>query len=266
MSQLTFEPTAPLRIQTFGGFRLWRDEIEIAATAWSREKALHLFQFLLTRQRHAPRLHKEQIINQLWPELDPAEGDRDFKVALHASNKVLEPERQARREPRFIQRHDLTYGLAMELIWLDAVAFETLLAQGNQVIATAPDQAIVAYQQALSLYQGDYLPERRYEDWSSAERERLQVLALGTMTNLARLYLSRSPLETIRLTQQALAIDPVWESAYRLQMAAYMAQGNRPLALRTYQQCRQVLADELGLEPLPETQALAQQITGLSRS
>ncbi|MEZ4681674.1 MAG: bacterial transcriptional activator domain-containing protein [Caldilineaceae bacterium] len=37
----------------------------------------------------------------------------------------------------------------------------------------------------IKLYHGDYLPERRYEDWTSAEQERLQLLALNTMTTLA---------------------------------------------------------------------------------
>ena len=87
------------------------------------------------------------------------------------------------------------------------------------------------YQRALALYQGDYLPARRYEDWSSAERERLHLLALGLMTTLADLLVSRSPLESIRLAQRVLAIDPVWEDAYLVQMQAYLAQGNRKRAI-----------------------------------
>jgi DNA-binding SARP family transcriptional activator len=86
------------------------------------------------------------------------------------------------------------------------------------------------------------------------------VLALGLMTTLAELMLDRSPLESIRLTQYALTIDPVWENAYRIQMHAYAAQGNRPLAIKTYRQCQQALTDELGIDPLPETQTMYEQI------
>lgn len=249
---------APLRIYTLGGFRIWRNGDDIPAAAWGREKALHLFQFFVTLRLQGLRLHKEQIIERLWPELDAAGGDRDFKVALHAVNKVLEPNRRPRTEPQFIRRHDLTYDLNVEAVWIDAVAFENLIAAGNQ--AGAGEQAIDDYRQALALYQGDYLPERRYEDWSSAERERLQVLALGLMTTLAELLLPGSPLESIRLTQHALAIDPVWENAYRIQMQAYAAQGNRPMAVRTYQQCVKTLQSELDIDPLPETRAVFQQI------
>ena len=194
----------------------------------------------------------------MWPELDADGGDRDFKVALHAATKILEPNRKPRTDPQFIRRYDLTYELNLEKVWIDALAFENLIAAGNQAAGTGP--AIHDYRQALALYQGDYLPERRYEDWSSAERELLQVLALGLMTTLAELLLPNSPLESIRLTQHALAIDPVWENAYRIQMQAYLAQGNRPMALRAYRQCVKLLHSELAIDPLPETQAVYQQI------
>jgi DNA-binding SARP family transcriptional activator len=106
------------------------------------------------------------------------------------------------------------------------------------------------------------LPERRYEDWSSTERERLQVLALNLMTTLANLLVERNPLESIYLTQRVLTIDPIWEDAYRTQMQAYLTQGNRPMAVRTYQQCVKILEEELGLEPLPQTQELYTEIVG----
>lgn len=250
---------AVLRIQTLGSFRVWREGLEIDL-AWGREKAIHLFQFFVTMRQHAARLHKEQIIDQLWPDLDIETGDRDFKVALNAINKALEPDRKPRAEPRFVRRDGLAYGLNLDEVWVDADDFEARVAAGNQAVATAAEAAIEHYQAALALYAGDFLPERRYEDWSSAERERLQVLALGTMTALAGLLVDRSPLESIRLAQRVLAIDPVWEDAYRVQMQAYLAQGNRPLALRTYQQCVAVLDREFAVEPLPETQELYRQI------
>lgn len=252
---------APLRIQTLGHFRVWRDGVEVSSTAWKREKALHLFQFFITMRRQTAHLHKEQIIDRLWPDVDFQGGDRDFKVALHTINKVIEPDRKPRAESRFIQRHGLTYGLTPSLIWIDADRFEGLIALGNQAILDKDEEgAVELYQQALSLYQGDYIPERRYEDWSSAERERLQVLALGLMTTLADALIARNPLESIRLTQRVLTIDPVWENAYRTQMWAYLQQGNRPMALRTYRQCVEALKEELDVDPLPETKEIYDRI------
>ncbi|MCB0133951.1 MAG: bacterial transcriptional activator domain-containing protein [Caldilineaceae bacterium] len=252
---------APLRVQTLGGFRSWRFGEEIAPTAWGREKATHLFQFFLTLRRRY--LHKEQIVDRLWPDLDMDRGDRDFKVALNSINKALEPDRQAWSEAQFVRRHGLAYGLNLEAVWLDTEVFDLLSATGNQALLQTPpdrDLAVRCFEAAIGLYHGDFLPERRYEDWSSAERERLQVLALNTMTELAELLLEQAPLESLRLTQRVLAIDPVWEDAYRVQMRAFMSQQNRPLALRTYERCVAALAEEFDVPPLPETTALYRKI------
>jgi DNA-binding SARP family transcriptional activator len=251
-----------LRIQTLGGFRVWCDGLEISPAVWERQKALHLFQFLITtRNRY---YHKEQLIDRLWPELDPDAGDRDFRVALNAVHRALEPERPPRREARFIQRQGLAYRLNLEETWVDADEFEALVRAGNLALPQAGSHALACYQQALALYAGEYLPECRYEDWASAEQERLQLLALGTMIALAELLTERSPLESLRLTQQVLSTDPIWEDAYRTQMRAYMALGNRPLALRTYQQCVNLLEQEFAISPLPETQALYERIRSSS--
>ena len=262
----TTDTNYELYVQTLSGFRVWRDGVEVESAEWKREKSLHLFQFLVTMRQQTARMHKEQIIDYLWPEVDTDIGNQNFKVALHALNKVLEPKRKPRSDPRFVQRHDLTYSLNMDSIWIDSDSFEKSVIAGNQAIAENNIQAATQYyQNALALYQGDYLPERRYEDWSSAERERLQILALGMMTILADLVVDVSPLESIRLTQRVLSIDPIWEDAYRTQMRAYLAQGNRPMAIRTYQQCEEALERELGISPLPETQKLFQQITGIGQ-
>lgn len=249
---------AALRVQTLGGFRVWREGKEIASVAWGREKAQHLFQFFVTLRRRA--MHKEEIMDRLWPELDKELGDRDFRVALNAVNKVLEPQRASRETPRFIKRFDLAYMLNLEEMWIDADEFEARIEQGNRQLSTDPAQAVEHYRAAVALYRGDYLPERHYEDWSSVERERLLTLAHVTMTTLANLLCESDPRESLRLTQAVLARDGAWEDAYRIQMRAYMTLGNRAQALRAYQHCVKTLHDEFGVEPLPETQKLFEEI------
>lgn len=247
-----------LWVTMLGGFRVMRDGHEIEPTAWGREKAIFLFQYLLTnRHKHQ---HKEQIIAELWPDLDQDAGDRDFKVALNAINKAIEPERAARAQPRFIQRFDLAYGLDLEHIWVDVDDFESNVDAGNNSLNTDPAAAKTYYQAAVDLYQGQFLPERRYEDWTSAERERLEILALSTMTALAELQLPKNPRDSLRLTQFVISQEPLWEEAYRVQMQAFQALGNRSMALKTYQKCLKVLGEEFGIEPLPKTKSIQVQI------
>ncbi len=251
---------AALRVYTLGGFRVLRDGAQVEPKVWGREKALHLFQFLVTHRNRY--MHKEQIVDQLWPEAPWQAGDRDFRVALNAVNRALEPDRAPRAVARFINRVDLTYGLDPEQVWVDADAFEAYLTKANRSLLEQPSAAVESYWAAIDLYNGEYLPDRRYEDWASAERERLGVLALSAMTKLADLEVARAPREALRLSQRVLSLEPLWEEAYRAQMRAYQALGNRPMALRTYMDCVNVLNEALLIEPLPETRDLYLEIKG----
>lgn len=250
---------AAVQVQTLGKFQVWVGGEKVQEKEWGRDKTVQLFQFLVTA-RHRRGLHKEQIIDRIWEDLEGKAGDQVFKVALHGINKVLEPERISRSEARFIARQGLTYQLNLEEMWIDADAMEQFIALGNQLLAEDPHSAKLAYQEAIALHHGVYLPSRLYEDWSSDERERLQVLALGATITLGELRLDENPLESIRLAQQALLLDPAWEDAYRLQMEAYFRKGNRPMAIKTYQQCEKILDEEFGIEPLPETKRLLKAI------
>ena len=244
-----------------GNFQVWREGSAISSKEWGRDKTIQLFQYLLTA-RHRRALHKEQIADRLWEELDNV--NQTFKVALHGVNKVLEPNRKSRTEPRYVQRQGITYQLDLKDMWVDVAAVEELIRIGNDALTTHQSEAIIAYQKALDLYQGIYLPNRLYEDWSSAERERIQLFILNTYISLGELLLSTNPVESIRLAQQALLLDATWEEAYRLQMDAYLKKGNRPMAIKTYRQCEEVLQKEFGIAPLPETKALIKNIIDLA--
>ncbi len=250
---------ASLRVCTLGKWEVWCEGTSVDNKSWGRDKTIQLFQFLIT-SRDRNSLHKEQIIDRLWEDSDQKGGDRDFKVALHGIIKVLEPNRPSRTASRYILRQGLTYQLNLQEIWIDAQAFESFVSIANQVIHTDLSTAQLALRHAISLHQGVYLPNRMYEDWSSEERERLQVLALGAYVMLAESLIEVNPMESIRLSQLALKIDPSWEDAYRIQMSAFAAKGNRPGAIKVYQQCQRVLEEEYGIDPLPETRKLMDEI------
>lgn len=246
---------AQLEVFTLGRFTLRLAGTDIPDN-WGRDKAIQLFQFfIISRNRTA--LHKEQIIDRLWEE----DGtDQDFKVALHGVNKMLKSKEATRGNSKFIQRQGASYRLNTEAIWIDSQAMEGFIECGNKLESENSEMAIVSYQYAVSLYKGIFLPNRVYEDWTTMERERLQMLALGAHVSLSELLLKEQPNEAIRLTEEALNIDPTWEEAFRIQMMAHMLNGNRPQAIKTYQRCQQILHHEFGIDPLPETQKLYQQL------
>ena len=255
---------APLKIWTLGQFMVEEGNRSIPQKSWKRDKTSQLFQFFVTN-RNRRSMHKEQIIDRLWDNAGMVDGDRDFKVALHGIHKILEPDRSPRQEPKYIVRQGISYHLNTSLSWIDAQAVEDFVTLGNESYKTNAKMSNLAYRSALDLHNGPYLPNRSYEDWSSEERERMQILILGAILSLAELEIEQQPMETIRLTQQAINIDETWEDAYQLQMKAYLRRGNRPAAIKTFQQCVRLLDREFGLDPLPETQAIYDGIISKSR-
>lgn len=249
-------------ITTLGKFQVHRNGTLIPDKEWGRDKTTQLFQYLVTaRKRNG--LHKEQIISRIWEDAGQKDGDRDFKVALHGINKVLEPKRKSRTEAKYIIRQGLTYQLNMNEIWLDVDELDGLIVLANEALHEENKIAKKSYKAAVELFNGVYLPNRIYEDWTSAERERIQMLAIGAHVTLAELLLKKKPMESIRLAQEALQRDPTWEDAYRIQMLGYIQSGNRPQALKTYKKCKKILHEEFGIEPLPETRKLLEKIESL---
>lgn len=255
----TFQENAQIRIDTLGGFCVWRNQQKIDNKEWGRDKTVQLLQYFVSnRQRNA--LHKEKIMDGLWEDWN----DRDFKVALHGINKTLEPERPSRAEPIYILRQGVSYQIDLEKVWIDLEALEKYIIIGNEAFTSDNCISKTAYKAAIDLYKGSYLPNRIYEDWTSEEREKTQLSILGAYVTLAGILVDENPSESIRLAQKALAIDNTWEDAYRIQMKAYIVKGNRPQAIKTYMKCKVILEEEYGISPLPETKKLLKQIEEIS--
>lgn len=251
----SFKEHAKIRIETLGRFCVWRGHQKVANKEWTRDKTIQLLQYLISnRQRNA--LHKEKIMDGLWEDWN----DRDFKVALHGIHKVLEPERLSRTESAYIIRQGVSYQIDLEKVWIDVEALEKYIIIGNEAFITDKSISKKAYKAAIDLYKGSYLPNRIFEDWTSEEREKTQLLILSAYITLAEIVLEENPLESIRLAQNALAIDATWEDAYRIQMQAYLLKGNRPQAIKTYLKCEVILEEEYGISPLPETKKLLKEI------
>ncbi|GAB4200348.1 MAG: BTAD domain-containing putative transcriptional regulator [Roseiflexaceae bacterium] len=258
LGETTLHPGYRLRVQTLGVFRVWRGEAEVEPREWQRDKARQLFQLLLTRRDRW--LQRDEIAELLWPDLAPEAASRDFKVALNALNKALEPGRAPEAASAFVARDGTAYRLRPEAdLWLDAAAFARSCDEGLRLLERPgpPEDALERLRAALLLYGGDYLPDTRYDDWPSQERERLLALYLRGADRLATALLERGRNdEVIDLCRRILEHDPCWEQAYRLTMRACLRQGNRAQALRAYQRCCEALRDELGVEPAPETRQL----------
>ena len=118
-------------------------------------------------------------------------------------------------------------------------------------------------QQAVALYRGPFLegfslpdcPE--YEAWITTERQRWERLALQALAALVEDLAAKGEYASaISHAQRYLAIDDLSEEIHRRLIELYALAGDRAAAARQYEHLVAVLERELGLDPLPETQAL----------
>ncbi len=262
LQNVSFHPGYTLRIQTLGQFRVWLGERELSDKAWQRGKAKQLFQLLLTKRQHL--LAREEIFSYLWAESDEEAATRDFKVALNALNKALEPNREARASAFFIQRHGSSYGFNLASgYYIDVEEFEKLVSLG--IAEEEPRHAVALLEKGLAYYQGEYLPDCRYDDWCMEERERLHVMFLRGAEKLARAYLDLGQLDAaIKWCEAIVRVDDCWEEAYRMLMTAYYRKNNRAQAIRWYEKCVAKLQEQLGVQPLPATVETYRKIKGES--
>jgi DNA-binding SARP family transcriptional activator len=250
-------PGYSIRVQTLGDFKIWLGEREVHEKKWQREKAKELFQLLITQKTFIP---KDEITQTLWPAQDRKSADRDFKVALNALHHVLEPMRKARAAPFFVIRDGMFYGLnPMAVVELDTQYFLEYIQKGLN--ETKQAEAISFLEKGLALYQGEYLPERRYDDWCISKRESMLVYFLRGAEKLAQLNIRLENYEqAIYWCEKIIERDRTWEEAYRLLMYCYYRKNNRPYAMKWYNKCSEVLEEELGVTPLEPTRHMYKMI------
>jgi LuxR family transcriptional regulator, maltose regulon positive regulatory protein len=258
MVSLESHPGYSIRVQTLGPFRIWLGENEVGDRDWQREKAKELFQLFITHSNQL--LPKEEITQILWPNQDKQSADRDFKVALNALNHTLEPNRKARSTPFFIIRDGISYGLnPIASIEIDSIQYQEWIQTGLN--EQNREKTIQILEKGLGQYKGEYLLERRYEDWCISKREKLLVLFLRGAEKMAQLHVQKENYDiAINWCERILDRDRTWEEAYRLLMYCYYRKNNRPKAIKWYEKCIEILEEELGVTPLEPTKHMYEMI------
>lgn len=251
-------PTNRLQLFLFGGMRICHAD-RPAETKLTRIPQV-LLAYLLLDRHHS--LTREVLAAQLWGDYSEEQARGCLSTALWRLRYVLEP-------PGVPRGAYLLTGAQGEIgfnwesdHWLDVTAFEQQTARAIACAAVLrPDEA-QELERALNLYTGDLL-EGFYDDWTLRERERLRCLYLSGQACLMEYYKNRRAYDqSLACAQRILACDPLREEIHRDVMRLYMERGQRTLAIRQYETCQAILAEEMSIAPMPETQALYAQIIG----
>jgi len=140
-------------------------------------------------------------------------------------------------------------------LWVDVDVFEdaAVTARGAKEPAT--------YRAALDLYQGDLLPEDRYEEWTEGRRQVLRQLYLALLVELAGLHQERDEHgPAIEALRKATAKESTLEEAQVALMRLHAISGRPERALVQYERLRKALSRGLGVQPAAATRRLRDEI------
>jgi DNA-binding SARP family transcriptional activator len=243
----------PIRIETFGGLRLYRSGARVPESAFGRAKARALLGALVCAG--ARGVHRDRLIDQLWHDLPPERGARALDTTLHELRRTLEPAMSPRSGGSFLAREGEIFRLVLgEKDSWDAGEFLEL---AGAPARPGDEEALERMLRAERLWTGDFLADFPYEPWAEGARAELEAERLALLERLAgALAAAGRPAAAIERYRRLVATDPEREGWHRALMRAYVQAGERPLALRQYHACRATLRQRLGIEPSPETRDL----------
>jgi len=244
---------ALLHVRLLGGFRIERSDVGQAISDWQRRSAKTLIKLLAVQPGHA--LHREQVIDVLWPRVNAESALNSFAKALHVARRTLQPGLPRRQDSAYLRLADGMLVLATEHAIVDADEFERLAEDALR------RREMTAYEEAFAAYGGELLPEDRYESWCSERRSALAELHIQVLIGMAETLERRgSYSEAADRLRDVLQHDPMQESVHRRLMRLYAWTGAPDRAVRQFHSCEAVLRQELDLAPQPETISLYDEI------
>jgi predicted ATPase/DNA-binding SARP family transcriptional activator len=228
-----------LQLNLLGRFRAAVDGVPVADGAWRRRKAAVIVKLLALQP--SASLHRDQVLDLLWPQYDVEAALNNFHQALHVARRALEPER---RTGRFLRWR----GAILELSPDEPIASDvaTFLEGAAAARASGDPQKYAA---AVALYSGDLLIEDVYEDWSIPPRESLRTTYLDLLRRSVELLQARGDTAAaVETAGRLVAAEPLDEAAQLQLVELLAAAGRRREARQQLDRFRQTLRRELDVD------------------
>jgi ATP/maltotriose-dependent transcriptional regulator MalT/DNA-binding SARP family transcriptional activator len=241
-------------IQTLGMFLVLRDGVPIPNTAWQSKKARDLLKILVARRRPTPR---EQLMELLWPGVDPTVAGNRLSVLLSTVRDVLQPE-PAGDGP--LVATDGAVSLNRAQVRIDVEDFLTLANTAFDAYRAAEPDATTQLVAAVAAYTGDFLENDPYHEWASAIAEEVRAAHIALLRALtARLRDEGATDDAVRYTLRLLEQDRYDEEAYRTLIGVLFHGGRLGEARRHYQNYVRRMA-EIDVRPSPFPEMTSQQV------
>jgi PAS domain S-box-containing protein len=244
-----------LRIYLLGPVKVnLPDGAMVGGPSWQRAKVRALLALLALRGHP---IHRDQLLDQLWPELEYEAALRNLNTTVYNLRHSLEPGLTTVAHSQYVLYEGGQYALSADTgYWVDLHAFNKLIRKAQ----LEPDvtQSMQLYQEAVELYSGNYLTDLQLTAvYSPGEHHQIQERYLNALEEIGRLQ------ETLGQKQAAeesyltgLALDPCRETIAQRLMRFYLWQDNHVAAARVCRQLVEDLTTELDMPPSEETRRL----------
>ena len=212
------DPGLPLQLRCFGGFSLHVGGLPFDETA-AKPMERALLHLLATRAGEP--VHREALMEALWPEAAPDAGLHRLQVAISSLRRLLAVG-PAETAPRLTREGD-SYRLALpDDAECDVWQFDAHLRRAARARSTGSDaveeEALAA---ALGAYGGPLLPGDGPADWVVDRRAAFQLAAVDAAARLAYLRLSQGQhREATDAARVGLSLDRYRDELWRLLIEA----------------------------------------------
>ncbi|MGY1670440.1 ATP-binding protein [Geodermatophilus sp. SYSU D00710] len=224
-----------VQISLLGRFAVTVDGREVPDAAWTRRSASALVKLLALAPGRS--LHRERVLDALWPDLPPEDASPRLHTAAHYARRAL-GDRAA-----VVLRGDTVSLLPGAGVEVDA---ERFLRLARAAVASGAAADVEA---ALAAHGGPLLPDDPFEPWTEADRDAVRQAHLDV-------------LRAGRRWTDLLRIEPADEEAHLALVQAAADRGDRRGALRQFERLDRALRAELGVGPSAEALALRDRLAG----
>lgn len=248
-----------LTVNVLGRVEIFRDPSRpFAADAWTTRRARDILCYIATsRQR---RVAKDVLIDEFWPDQDPAAIEKNFHPTISHIRKALNS-RQALKQ-NFIVFRDGAYQLNPELNYtIDTEQFERRIADAESAKRAKDADALrTSLEAAYGLYRGEFM-EGAYDPWADDRRSFYSEQFSRVVAALAKQSFSEKRWSAaLKYAGEALRIDPFREDMHRLAMKVFAAQSKPASVKKQFEDLRILLKNELGIEPAADTRRLYREL------
>ena len=242
------------RIYLTGAVAIEHREVLVRERDFPGRQGRIAFAFLALHRHRT--IHRDEMLTAIWPDEASSQGDSGLDPIVSKLRSVL---KAAGLNPADAGIEVGGGTLALQLpstTWVDVEAAANALDEAEGALRRNDSSAWGMANTAVIITRRPFLPNAE-APWIESQRSVLRAMQLRALQCLVTVSANnQEPLLAIQHAAEMVQLEPFRETAYQLLMRMHAAAGNRAEALRVFARCRELLRDELGVSPSPQTEAV----------